>query len=122
MEKVETAAPVATENQAPLSDMAYHLLNSQFQQLSTLAMASGGGALLMYQLGLFKIRPMVPVFAAVLFALAALIAFMGPVELTRGVVEGKDVSKSYRYYLWGSMFFFGVGTGLLVMGLLRNAG
>ena len=118
------AAAVADAPAAPperLPDIAYQLYFGQFQQLAVLAVALAGGALLMHQVGLFKGRMWAGIIAAIVFAAAALFAVVGTFELTRGVTEGKDIRKSMKGITIASMFLLGVGTGLVIMGLLRTA-
>lgn len=113
-----TTAPAADQ---PLTELGYHLYSNQFQQIGWLAIAAAGGALVMLQAGVFKIRPWTPVAAAVVLAIAALVAVLGSMELTRGATEGVDVRKSAKRYTMASFFLVGAGTGVLVMGLIRNA-
>ena len=114
----ETAAAAPAAHRLP--DIAYTLYLGQFQQLSVLAVALGGGALIMHQVGLFA-RPWNGPLGAIFFALSAMIAVVGPLELTDGVVEGKDVRKSMKRYVMASLLFLGMGTGAVVMGLVRTA-
>jgi len=113
--------PATEAPAARLPDLAYQLYSQQFQQMSLLAVAAAGGALVMVQAGLFKVRPWTPVVAAIILALAALVAVIGSMELTRSVTEGKDVRKTLKGCTLLSFFLLGAGTGALVMGLLRNA-
>ena len=106
---------------APLGELASQLYSHAFQQISLLAIAAAGGALVMYQAGIFKVRPWTAVIAAVLLSMAALCAVMGSMELARGASEGRDVRKTLRRLQHSAFFLLGVGTGALVMGLLRNA-
>ena len=113
----ETAAPAG----GTLGELASQLYSQAFQQISLLAIAAAGGALVMYQAGLFKVRPWTPVIAAVILALAALASVIGSMELARGATEERDVRKTLRRLQLASFFLLGAGTGVLVMGLLRNA-
>ena len=113
-----TATPAADK---PLTELAYHLYSNQFQQIGWLAIAAAGGALVMLQAGVFKIRPWTAVLAAVVLAVSAMCAVLGSIELTRGATEDRDVRKNLKRWTTASFFLLGVGTGALVMGLLRNA-
>ena len=112
----ETQAP-----SGPLPELASQLYSQAFQQISLLAIAAAGGALVMHQAGLFKTRPWTAVIAAVILALAALCAVIGSMELARGATEQRDVRKILRRLQMSSFFLLGAGTGVLIMGLLRNA-
>jgi len=115
------ATPADAATRPPLPEIAYQLYSQQFQQMSLLAIAAAGGALVMLQVGLFKVRPWTPVVAAIILALAALVAVIGSMELTRGITENKDVRKTLKGCTLASFFLLGAGTGALIMGLLRNA-
>ena len=112
----ESAAPVAER----LPDMVYQLYLGQFQQLSVLAVALGGGALIMHQVGLFA-RPWNGPLGAIFFAIAAMAAAIGPLDLADGLAEGRDVRKAMKRYVMVSLLFLGMGTGAVVMGLVRTA-
>jgi hypothetical protein len=116
--KVDAAAPVSA---GPLAELASQLYSHAFQQISLLAIAAAGGALVMHQAGFFKTRPWTAVVAAVILALAALCSVIGSMELARGATEGVDVRKILRRLQKGAFFLLGAGTGVLIMGLLRNA-
>ena len=103
-----------------LPDIAYTVYIGQFQQISVLAVALAGGALVMHQVGLFA-RPWNGPMGAILFALSALLAAIAPLELTEGITEGKDVRKSMKRFAMASLLFLGMGTGAVIMGLLRKA-
>jgi hypothetical protein len=105
----------------PLPELAYHLYASQFQQLSWLAMAAAGGVLVMLQVGFFKARPVPAILATVIFALSAVVSTLGPLELVRGLTEGKDVRTTVKRFVLAALFLFGAGTGLVIMGLVRSA-
>ena len=115
------AAPAARAAAGPLAELASQLYSHAFQQISLLAIAAAGGALVMHQAGFFKARPWTAVIAAVILALAALCSVIGSMELARGATEGVDVRKTLRRLQRGSFFLLGAGTGVLIMGLLRNA-
>lgn len=115
------ATTPATTTTAPLPELASQLYSHAFQQISLLAIAAAGGALVMHQAGFFKARPWTAVIAAVILALAALCSVIGSMELARGATEGVDVRKILRRLQRGSFFLLGAGTGVLIMGLLRNA-
>lgn len=121
-QEVPKAAVAAEEAAAPkrLPDIAYTVYIGQFQQISVLAVALAGGALVMHQVGLFA-RPWNGPLGAIFFALAALLAAIAPLELTEGITEGKDVRKSMKRFAMASLLFLGMGTGAVVMGLVRTA-
>src|SRR5688572_10611028 len=94
-----------------LPDIAYQMYLGQMQQLTTLALALAGGALLMHQVGLFRERIWTGIIAAIVFAVAGLLAVIGTLEITKGVTEGKDIRKTMRNLAVGAMFLLGCGTG-----------
>lgn len=104
-----------------LPELASPLYSHAFQQISLLAIAAAGGALVMQQVGVFKTRPWTGVIAAVILALAALASVMGSMELARGATEGRDVRKSLKILQYSAFFLLGAGTGVLLMGIIRNA-
>jgi hypothetical protein len=116
-------AVITQEKRAPepLPELAYHLYASQFQQLSWLAMAAAGGVLVLLQVGFFKARPLAAVLATAIFALCAVVATLGPLELVRGLTEGKDVRTTVKRYVLAALFLFGAGTGLVIVGLVLSA-
>ena len=118
----EDSAAAPAQAEAPMSDLAYTLYSQAFQQISLLAIAAAGGALVLIQAGLFKVRPWTAVGAAVILALAALVSVMGSMELARGAADGKPIRKSLKVIQVVAFFLVGIGTGMLVMGLIRNAG
>jgi hypothetical protein len=113
-------APAAAAAEKPLPELAYTLYFGQFQQLSWLAVALAGGVLAMYQVGLFRLRPWNAIVATIIFALAALVAVLGPLELTRGLVEGKDIRRSVKRHVVAILILLGAGTGAALMGLIRT--
>ena len=115
------AAAPAVVAEKPLGELASQLYSHAFQQISLLAIAAAGGALVMYQAGIFKVRPWTAVIAAVILALAALCSVIGSMELARGATEQRDVRKALRRLQYSAFFLLGAGTGVLIMGLLRNA-
>lgn len=124
MSEQEVSKAAATEETAAvpkrLPDIAYTVYIGQFQQISVLAVALAGGALVMHQVGLFA-RPWNGPVGAIFFALSALVAAIAPLELTEGITEGKDVRKSMKRFAMASLLFLGMGTGAVIMGLLRTA-
>ena len=114
---IEATKPV----DEPLPELAYHLYSSQFQQIAWLAMAAAGGVLVMLQVGYFKSRPVPAMIATIVFALTALISTIGHFELLRGLTEKKNLRKSLKGMVIFTMFLFGCGTGLVVMGLVRTS-
>ena len=114
----QTPAPPAAPHRLP--DIAYTIYLGQFQQLSVLAVALAGGALLLHQVGMFT-RPWNGPLGAIFFSISALAAAIGPLELTEGIVGGKDIRKPMRRYVMISLLFLGMGTGAVVMGLIRAA-
>ena len=120
-ERAATVAPAAREEAEPLSDLAYQMHAQAFQQISLLAMAAAGGALVMFQSGVFKVRPWTAILAAIILAFAALAGVIGSMTLTRGATEGLEIRKQLRIMQMLAFFLLGAGTGVLVMGLLRNA-
>jgi hypothetical protein len=111
----------AEEVSRPLGELASSLYSQAFQQISLLAIAAAGGALVMYQAGVFKVRPWTAIAAAIVLALAALASVIGSIELARGATEERDVRKSLRRIQLGAFFLLGTGTGILIMGIARNA-
>ena len=124
MSENDAAQPAATEEAAAvprkLPDIAYTIYLGQFQQISVLAVALAGGALAMHQVGLFA-RPWNGPLGAILFAVSALLAAIAPLELTEGITEGKDVRRAMKRFAMASLLFLGMGTGAVVMGLIRTA-
>jgi hypothetical protein len=120
----EVAKTAVTEETAETSkrlpDIAYTIYLGQFQQISVLAVALAGGALVMHQVGLFN-RPWNGPLGAIFFSVSALLAAIAPLELTEGIVENKDVRKAMKRYAMASLLFLGMGTGAVVMGLIRAA-
>jgi hypothetical protein len=106
---------------APLPELAYPLYSTQFQQLGWLGMAAAGGVLVMLQVGFFKSGPVPAILATVIFALSTVVATLGPLELLRGLTEGKDVRKTVRRLAIAAVFLFGTGMGLVILGLILSA-
>jgi len=104
----------------PLPDIAYTIYLGQFQQISVLAVALAGGALVMHQVGLFA-RPWNGPLGAIFFAVSALLAAIAPLELTEGITGGKDVRRAMKRFAMASLLFLGLGPGAVVMGLIRKA-
>ena len=117
----ETRAAVTSPAPALLAELPSQLHSHAFQQMSLLAIAAAGGALVMFQAGVFKVRPWTAIAAAVILALASLVSVVGSMELARGATEGKDVRTSLKLLQRSAFFLLGAGTGVLIMGLLRNA-
>ena len=124
MSEQEVAKAAVTEETAAtptrLPDIAYTVYIGQFQQISVLAVALAGGALVMHQVGLFA-RPWSGPLGAIFFAVSALLAAIAPLELTEGITEGKDVRKAMKRFAMASLLFLGMGTGAVIMGLIRKA-
>ena len=53
--------------------------------------------------------------------MSALLAAIAPLELTDGIVEGKDVRKTMMRFAMASLLFLGMGTGAVIVGLIRKA-
>ena len=124
MSEQEVSKAAVTEEAAVtprrLPDIAYTVYIGQFQQISVLAVALAGGALVMHQVGLFA-RPWNGPLGAIFFAVSALLAALAPLELTEGIPEGKDVRKAMKRFAMASLLFLGMGTGAVIMGLIRKA-
>ncbi len=92
----------------------------QFQQLSWLSTVAAGGVFALLQAGFVQFR-LGAAFSIALFALAALLGVLGPLGLQEGILGQKDVARTVRLTLVGTITVFGMGLGALAMSLLLPA-
>jgi len=100
----------------PLPDKSSRALahDFQFRTLEQLANVSLGGAGVTITLigGLLKnVGPFVWI-ATAEFAIGALAALLGEIELTNRLLEGKDPARA-KYYIMAAVFFLAMGVGSL---------
>ena len=99
----------------PVPEILLQLWSVQFQQLSWLGAAGAGGVLALVQAGFFTERIGATVSMAS-FALAALVAVLGPLLLADGVATGRDIRRTVRVHIMAAVLLVGIGIGGVLTG------